>query len=341
MNGVELKLYLKDNPSLIEQLLESVGCENIVFSSNKITCSNPDGDNFGAVNVMLNDTLNCVDFTRSDYDKYKIKDIITLMQFFLNEISINKTIKYIQSICGIEKNVSLTRQDNTIHHLKQLKRSLQGCTECSDDPIDENLLNEFLDVYINIFLSEGIDYKIQNEFEIKYDLNSNSIVIPIRNYKGDLITFKLRTLFKDYKELGLPKYRYLYNFSGKYYLYGEFENQKYIKESDCIFVFEAEKSVLQAASFGYRNCVAISKHDISRQQINRILSYNKPIILAFDKDIKISEVLTQCRKFRGMQEIYYIFDTDGYLTGKSSPTDFGLYIFEMLNENCKFSYEEE
>lgn len=339
MTGVELKLYLKDNPILIVDLLESVGCDNVVIKHDRITCCNPLGDNNGAVNVMLNDTLNCFNYTKPDYQiKYQIRDIITLIQFFLDDISLNEAIKYIKNICDI-KDSGVSNISNTLSKLRKLKQGVTKEFKCNDIPLDENELNNYLDVYIKQFLDDGISEEIQDEFGIRYDLNDNRAMIPIRNAYGELITFKGRSLYGgDLKEYGVPKYIYSHKFTGKYYLYGEYENKKYIEESEFIYVLEAEKSPMQAATFGVRNCVAVSKHDISPQQIRKLLAIGKPVVIAFDKDVKLNDIISQCKKFRGI-DVYYIYDTEGFLEGKMSPTDDGEYTFKMLDSLCKYKFD--
>lgn len=339
MTGVELKLYLKDNPSLIMELLESVGCDNVVIKHDRITCCNPLGDNNGAVNVMLNDTLNCFNYTKPDYQiKYQIRDIITLIQFFLNDISLNEAIKYIKGICDIKDN-GVSNVSNTLSKLRKLKQGVTKDFKCNDEVLDENELNNYFDLYIKQFLNDGISEEIQDEFGIRYDLYDNRAIMPIRNADGELITFKGRSLHEgDLKERGIPKYIYSHKFTGKYYLYGEYENKKYIEESDFIYLFEAEKAILQAATFDVRNCVAISKHDISVQQVRKLLSIGKPIVIAFDKDVKLKDVIAQCNKFRGI-DVYYIYDTEDFLSGKMSPTDDGEYTFKMLDSLCKYKFD--
>lgn len=341
MTGVELKLYLKDNPYLISDLLESVGCNNVVVKHDRITCCNPDGDNLGAVNVMLNDTLNCTNYTRPDYQiKYEIRDIITLIQFFLDDISLNESIKYIKDICKIEGNGE-SKRSSTLSKLRKLKNGIRKEFSCNDTVLDEKELDNYMDAYIKYkFLDDGISKYVQDEFQIRYDLYANRAIIPIRNSNGELVTLKGRSLYRDneLEEKCISKYIYYYKFSGKYYLYGEYENRTYIEESDEIYVFEAEKSVHQAASFGMRNCVAISKHDISIQQVRKLAGYGKKIVIAFDKDVKLNDVINQCRKFKGV-EVYYLFDTEGFLSHKMSPTDDGENTFKMLDNMCRFKFD--
>ena len=341
MTGVELKSILKEEPTLICDLLESVYCDHIVMKHDRITCCNPDGDNATAVHIMLNDTLNCTNYTRPDYMiKYKIRDIITLIQFFLNDLSLCETIAYIKQVCKIEDTVS-HKKSNTLLQLKKLKKSIQKEFVCHDPILEESILDEYMDVYIQYkFLDDNITKEVQDLFQIRYDLYHNSAILPIRNGEGSLVTLKSRSLYTDeyLKAMQKPKYIYYYKFTGKNYLYGEYENKQFLEESNEIYVFEAEKSVLQAASFNVRNCVAISKHDISLQQVRKLIQYNKKIVIAFDKDVSIYDVMNQCEKFKGV-EVEYLFDTENILEDKMSPTDKGIDTFNKLNSLCRFRYE--
>lgn len=339
LNGVKLKKILFANPALIITLLESLGCHNIIMQRDSITCSNPDGDNRGAISILLNETLNCKNYTRAKFETdYKIKDIIALTQFLMGAASIDEAIQYIKSICTIDAR-NCVSNDTVLYPLKKMIKKLTPVTVCNDDILGEHSLEDYLDVYILDFLNDGISYEIQDEFNICYDLVTNRALIPIRNAEGHLATYKGRTLDKEYKEKGIQKYSYIHDsrthtFSGRFYLFGEYENREYIANSDTIYVFEAEKSVMQAAAFGVRNCVAIANHIFSKEQIKKLLSYRKKIVICFDKDVDALKVMAQCRAFKNKGGLYFVIDTEGLLDEKSSPTDKGKAIFDALCARC-------
>ena len=57
MNSKELKNYIIDNEKC-EVILEELGCHNIKLHSNKyLSCSFPDGDNIGAINIYLDNQI--------------------------------------------------------------------------------------------------------------------------------------------------------------------------------------------------------------------------------------------------------------------------------------------
>lgn len=76
-------------------------------------------------------------------------------------------------------------------------------------------------------------------------------------------------------------------------------------------------------------------------QIKKILRLGKPITLAFDKDVVLEDIFIECRKFKGLIDVYYIYDTLGLLIKKESPMDKGIDIFNQLREQCKFKYKGE
>jgi DNA primase len=161
---------------------------------------------------------------------------------------------------------------------------------------------------------------------------TNRVVFPIRNENGGLLTLKGRTLESDYKILGIPKYFVYYEIETSHVLFGEFENKDYIKKADYIILVESEKSVMKLWQMGYRNCVAIGRKSISRQQRNKLLSYGKPIVIAFDNDVKEKELQIISRMFKGLIPVSYTLDRFNLLNEKDSPCDNGLHIFEQLLE---------
>ena len=164
----------------------------------------------------------------------------------------------------------------------------------------------------------------------------NRAVFPIRDFEGNLITFKGRTLEEDYAEKGIAKYLYYHNFDGRYFLFGYYENYFDILDSDEIIIFESEKSVMQCHCFGVYNAVATSKKRISEEQADMINKLGKKVILAYDKDVSIDEIKRECSKLNG--DVYYIKDEWDLLDKKDSPTDKGIDIWNKLYYN-KFKYE--
>ncbi len=345
ISGIELKKILYQEPRLIKQLLISMGCRHVFMDKYKITSTRPDddADNKGSVYIRLNELLKAKCYTRPEFENnYEICDIISLTQFFLN-LELDEAIKYICTQCGIDgyKEYKKQEESSSLKFLRRYKRIV------NNEPLeDENIIldESILDYYINspckIFTDDGIDIVTQEYFGVIYSLIDNRACFPIRNYKGELISVKGRTLYNDYLERGIAKYLYDYYCQSENLLFGEWENSEFIKYVDYVIIFESEKSVMKAWQYGYRNCLAISKKSISRKQLLRILALGKKVILAFDSDVTENEIKIECKKFKNLVKVYYIYDWLKILKEKEAPIDRGKDVFKKLLSECLFEYKE-
>ena len=340
VNGIDVKRILYNEPKLIESLLDSLGCKYIYNNGRKISSTRPDGDNKNSVNIALNETLNAKIYTRqSEFQQYEIQDIISLTQYFLN-CSLSEALKYICEICNIDGLSEYVKQEDspTLSFLKRYKKIIKNDTTTTEDVIlDDKILDLFIHAPCKIFTDDGINILTQEYFEVYYDIMTNRVVFTIRNENGGLITIKGRTLESDYKYLGIPKYYVYYEVETSHILFGEFQNKDYIKNADYIILVESEKSVMKLWQMGYKNCVAIGRKSISRQQRNKLLSYGKPLVIAFDNDVKEKELKIISGMFKGLIPISYTLDKFNLLNEKDSPCDRGLHIFnELLETRIEF-----
>lgn len=346
MDKSELKIYLKDNPEYIRGVLEGLGCHHIKIVTNKrVQSSLPDGDNPTSIHIKLNDNLSTKIYTRNEFNNYETKDFITLVQY-LNNCEFSVALEYVFKYCNIDYTANYRKKvkSNSVEFLKKYKRSINK--NIVEEEYKEKVLPEFFtERFVKgshiIYLRDGVSEKTQDKFGISYDALDDRIVTPIRNDEGELITFKGRTCREDYKVYGIPKFIYYYPFSAEYYLYGLYENYFDIISADEILVFEAEKAVMQCDTMGVNNVFATSKKVISDIQVKKILKLGKPIVIGFDKDVSLEEIYIECRKFKGLIDVYYIYDTLGLLKGKESPTDKGINVLQKLLNNCKFKYKGE
>lgn len=344
MNGLELKRILLDNPNMIKSVLEDLGCTHIKITSRYITSTRPYGNNTSSVYIKLNELLTSNCFTKqSEFEsKYEKRDFIELVCFFKDDCSVMNSIKYICNVCNIDKDIKFEKKpvSNSISFLTKFKKATHNQPIDDDTPIDESLLDDFMYYPSYDFYRDNISIEVQEEFGVCYDIMDNRVCFPIRNRFGQLISIKGRTLNNDYKSLGIPKYIYYENFHGGNLLYGEYENRKWLDSCDEIIIVESEKGVQQLASYGIRNAVATCKKSITRQQLLRLLSYGKGIVIAYDKDVKEDELKIECDKFKGLIPTSYILDELNLLNDKESPTDKGEDIFKWLLNDFKIEYKK-
>lgn len=344
MNTFEIKQYLYENTDKLIEVLEEIGCNHVKeIHGKRIACSLPDGDNTQSVQVLLCDNLTTKIWTRTDYDtKYDKRDIFTLIQY-INECSFSTALKTVCDICNLKVSTKNTVKSDAYDFLKDYKRSLERkakVVEYAPEILDELLLEQFVDSPHMMFLKDGISIETQYKYGVKYDLFNNRVVFPIHDDNGNLISVKGRTCDEQFKEKGISKYLYYYNVNGVYLLYGMHLNMFDILLNNEVIVFEAEKSCMQCDTFGVTNTLACSKKSLSDQQVSKLIKLKVDITLAFDKGVELNDILIECRKFKGLCNVYYIFDKDDLLKDKMSPSDLGEEVFKELYNNYRFKFEE-
>ena len=166
------------------------------------------------------------------------------------------------------------------------------------------------------FICEEIGMSYYHDF----DEESNRYTIPIRSEIGDLVGVKGRYFDRKVPE-GENKYIYLEPCAKSKILYGLYKTAEYAKNKNCIYVLEAEKSVLQLWNYGYRNSTSTGGKELSQYQIDMIVRLGVDIILAMDKDVKKDEIEQIANRFPDGVPIYYIYDEDEILEEKESPSD--------------------
>lgn len=290
----------------------------------------PDGDNQTSVQVLLDDDgLITVVHTRSDYNK---GDIISFVAYILG-VSNYEAFRYTANLHGFSTHYEEKERSNVKSFLDKFSRLKDSKHSKDESPIPETAFLQFVKKPVYNLFKEGVSYETQEYFEICFDVDGQRIVYPIRNGNGDLISFKGRTVEKEYKTLGIAKFYAYYSYSSNLHLYGAWQNRLGLRMSDNIIVVEGEKSVLKAHSMGYNNVVSVGKKRISTQQFKQLLSYGKPIVVAFDKDVSYKELQYITREFKGVADVYVIIDKWNLLGEKDSPFDADKKTLDFLYDN--------
>ena len=342
MNKDEIKSHLFENPNLIVELLEEMNCGQVKHVRGRyVIASLPDGDNGSSINIKLSPSLYSRIYTRSDFEaKFEYRDIYSLVQY-IKEIDLPSAIRFVATTLNLkyDSNAKQKERSASADFLKSFKRKKKALEQPKEVPLTYKTSDRFVTGYDTIFVDDGVSSEAHDLFEVSYDIFDNRVVFPIKNEAGDILTFKGRTMQADYKTRGIPKFIYYYNFDARFYLFGLYENYNYIINSDEIIVCEPEKGVMQFYTMGIRNVVASSKKKISEEQVRKLLQLGKPVVIAFDKDVEEIEIIGECRRFKGLIDVYYILDKEGLLSGKDSPSDHGFIVWNELYKN-KIKYEE-
>ena len=328
----ELKKQLLENPENICTLLEEFDFAHITLKRNEIRFArNSDGGH--NIRIRLNDEyLNVTDYVNSihtDIISYIIKEKHTDFR------SVLSAIKRILNLSDDWRPQSRRLifggvYEHIIHR-----------TDSSPKTYDESILDEYLKVPNERFQRDNISLEAQMKFGIGYDVGTDRITIPIRDQHGSLMGIKGRRNYETDNEED-PKYLYLVPCQMSKTLFGYSTNYSSMY-GGTVMVFESEKSVLQCASYGYYNAVALGSNSLSEYQAKMILSLNpQKVIFMLDSDLPLEntkrniDMLRSVAIMRDLQINYFDWTECLELPAKASPSDEGKEVFEyILEENIK------
>ena len=163
--------------------------------------------------------------------------------------------------------------------------------------------------------------KHKRNFGLGIDVFSHRVTIPIRDELGRLVGVKGRRVWDIIDEYN-PKYIYLHQCAKSKILYGLYKTLPYIKETNEIIVCESEKGVMQLWDMGNKNAVGVGGHCLSDWQITLIAQTGADkVIIAYDKDVSIDDIMKEVKKIAPFRTTEYIIDTENILDEKESPMD--------------------
>lgn len=344
MTAIELKKYIFEN-NKVQYILESIGCKDVLYHPNKeyYSCSNFNGDNKTAINILNNEYLLYINYTRG-VQAEDHKDLISLVQYNL-DMDFKKAIKYIHKILGLscswKKPIDIKPKHDPLEIFTKY-RTRSYCNVSDVKYIDEKILADFVPyIHIDLF-REGIIGKTIKKFGLGYSYRYKRTIFPIRYWmNGQLMGYNARSSIPFCEEFGINKYWLTSGLNKSINLYGLYENYKSIQDKGYITLFEAEKSVLKRDSLLDETCVALEGHYISEEQVRIILGLDiKEVIIALDKDISLTEVCRICEKFYGLRKVSFIYDKWNILKEKDSPADALNKQYQFLFDN-RFVYDEK
>jgi len=207
-----------------------------------------------------------------------------------------------------------------------------------------NVLDCFVKYYPPEWLNDGITKEAMDDFDISYSISQNKIIIPHYDIEGRLVGIRGRAL-NEWEVENVGKYAPIrientwYKHPLSMNLYGLYMTEFDIKESGICFLFESEKSVLQMEGFSIPNCsAAVCGSNFNKYQLNILMKHCHPahIVLCFDKEELPGEekyfnkLWNICQKYKNYCNFSFIYDREGLLDLKDSPTDKGEEIFLKL-----------
>ena len=195
-----------------------------------------------------------------------------------------------------------------------------------------------------LFYNDGINFEVQSEYNIGYDIETNRITVPIWTFKGELcgIMGRLNDTECAHEDRWLP----IVPCSRSLTLFGFHRNYQTIQEKNLCIICESEKAPMQAASFGCNCVLSSSGCHISQTQAKYIKSLMADnVIVAFDEGLDEEFVRNEAQKLVCDNSILknkvgYIWDSDNEVLKKGmkqSITDIGKEKFAYaINRKVKW-----
>ena len=334
----EIKKELLDNPEKLKELLEYFNFYNVHIHQSYISFGRAQDTSKKSIVVRLekNDYLYVTDYARNIS-----KDLFS----YISEqrlVDFKDIISVVRNILGVD-DFGLFNESRGIFggfYEKIRKRS-----EYSVRTYNESVLDKYIPLANKRFVNDNISIATQQFFGIRYDVESQGIVIPIHNQIGELIGAKVRCNYEV--QDGEMKYYYLIPCQASQTLYGYSQNYNYLT-NNIIYIYEAEKSIMQCFSYGIRNCVALGSGSISRKQVRMLLELNpKKIIFMHDVGYDLENILRNINMVKNYSrfsevELGYWDFFDRLYDNKVSASDLGKKeLLRIMDTEIKMIGDDE
>lgn len=243
-----------------------------------------------------------------------------------------------EKICQLSgKDISKMQICESLRYYKSLKRMKEDEEPkiIKRDILPEQSIEKYSDEIPQEWLDEGISADIMKKFQIRVDGSANRIVYPVRDKNFNLIGFKGRTRFQNYKSLNVQKYMNYTKIGTIDFFAGMKESHDYIKEKNEIIIFEGIKSVMKLWSWGKQfNAVSSETSVLNMEQIKIILEMGiKNVVIAYDNDVYIGEIRKKMQFLKRFVNVFAVIDSKKILSGeKMAPVDDGEKIWNELYE---------
>ena len=217
-------------------------------------------------------------------------DTISLVQH-VKHLDFNQAVSYICSILHLQ--VGQIEQNEQLDNWAELRRFLPN-TEQEPDKLltyDKSILSLFNHLYPQEWLDYGISADILDKFGIGWYARQACISIPVI-FNRQLVGVRGR--YTREQDVANGKYRPICTLDGtvlklatSQVMYGYDQNKAAIEKSRQVVLFESEKSVLKAPSFGIDNALSVFGSNISKQHIQILLELGvNDVVLCMDSDYK-------------------------------------------------------
>ena len=313
MNDNIIIKILKQNKYILFEYLKVKGIRYTVnVEETSLRMDSIDSDNLNGLCLSLNN-MSFYDF--KTLQKGNVLDLLSILTG-LNKYLVMFEIKSLVD----NSNYELPKIDNNdfIEYEKK---------ELLDYPV--RLLDLFPNIISDLFLKDNINETSQLLFNIKYDKETDRVLIPVM-FKNKLVGMIGRYNNSEVPKK-VPKYYPILVYPKSEVLFGYDICRDTILNTGTVILVESEKSVMKSIQIGLFNTLAVGGSNVSKSQIKLLEELKvKRVFISFDSDKEKEVLLTQIKEwFKNTEiDIYFTDNNTKYIMEKSC-------IFDMMWDKQK------
>ena len=257
----------------------------------------------------------------------------TIIDFVMkyHKVKFPKAVEMLLDYLKLDVN-NIKEEANIISFLKQFTYK-KDLTQVEHEILPPDIMSKYIKKPIKEWLDEGIKQEVMDKYQVRYDKNANRAVFPIYDRYGNIINIKGRTLYPNYKDLGIPKYIYYYPLGCNDFLYGLSFKEDKIKELNEVIIVEGSKSVWKLEGWGVENVLSLETNRINEYQLRLLLELKCNVTVALDKGVLMKQIKKDFSKLCKFTNVYVMYDTEGLLEDKDAPCDKGKEVWDRLYSN--------
>lgn len=190
---------------------------------------------------------------------------------------------------------------------------LTGIKGSDFEAFSDDSINAMVDLRGSFFSDRGLSKETLDFFQVGFDEVEKRIVLPIRDEDGALVGATGRTIYKDYKEKGIPKWKHYKNSSLSTNFFNINNAIKASKDKKgCIILCEGPNDVMFMHQSGYQNTVGCLRNFITDIQKWILVKNFMSVYIFLDGD-KGGETGKSniAKELEGYLDVYYVKPLDG------------------------------
>ena len=322
MNETIFIKLLKQNKYILFEYLKVKGIRySVNIEETSLRMDSIDSDNLNGLCLSLN-TMTFYDF--KTLQKGSVLDLLSILT------GLNKYLVMFEIKSLVDKsNYELSKIDNN-EFIEYEKKELL------DYPV--RLLDLFPNIISDLFLKDNINETSQLLFNIKYDKETDRVLIPVM-FKNRLVGMIGRYNNSEVPKK-LPKYYPILVYPKSEVLFGYDICKDTILNTGTVILVESEKSVMKSIQIGLFNTLAVGGSNVSKSQIKLLEELKvKRVFISFDSDKEKEVLLTQIKGwFKSTEiDIYFIDNNTKHIMEKSCIFDMMWDKQKILNYIKKYS----